>query len=158
MSFKIWGIREVDDTQNVILVDLDGTLATGGDASAGIIGEPNQTAFNVLSQLRNSGFQVVIWTCRTSSYWKHSPMELRGIVETITKWVKEHDAPCNGILMWDKPIFSGYFCDKSWNVRDWAQMLRDCLSDQKPGIDGWLNEDEGASGVATPANEVETSS
>jgi predicted mannosyl-3-phosphoglycerate phosphatase (HAD superfamily) len=48
-------------SKGVILVDFDGTIV---EHRFPAIGEPLPNAFEVLIELKNSGYKLVLWTCR----------------------------------------------------------------------------------------------
>ncbi|MHA1573497.1 MAG: hypothetical protein ACTSX8_05845 [Alphaproteobacteria bacterium] len=119
---KMWDVRDVDDSRNIVLMDLDGTLAAPivGDFNPAVIGEPNQNVVAAMARMREAGYRVVIWTCRTSSFWNRSAIYQ---VKLIHEWMEKHGIDYDGILGHDKPLWSHYLCDNSFNADDWHSML-----------------------------------
>lgn len=142
---KIWTIREVDDSHNVVLVDLDGTLAQNFEEvfDPRVIGELRQDVALAIAQLREHGDRIVIWTARTSSYWKRrekfgAPNNQEKF-QIIHEWMVDHGIEYDGILDWDKPLFSSYLCDNSFNADNWQALVRERLG-KGSSLDQWLGE------------------
>jgi hypothetical protein len=123
----IWTCRDVDDSDNIILVDLDGTLA--GDYERPfdpwVIADPRQEVVDDVATVRNNGNRIVVWTCRTSHYWdtnKRNPGREKRF-QLIHNWMVKHGIEYDGILDHDKPIFKSYLCDNSYNADNSADMV-----------------------------------
>lgn len=80
--------------QKRIAVDFDGTLC---DEDYPCIGQPKQGAKPMLALLRRFGFEIVIWSCRTS-LWDHEryghdpalPVMERPTVKAMRDWLEEN--------------------------------------------------------------------
>ena len=121
---KLWGVRDVDNSKDIVLMDLDGTLAQPIDWDKGfdpaVIADPNLDVVAAMRQMRKAGYRAIIWTCRTSNHWGRDPMIQ---ANSIHAWMEKHELEYDGILMHDKPLWSHYLCDNSFNADDWTSML-----------------------------------
>jgi histidinol phosphatase-like enzyme len=87
-------------------VDIDGTLTVeteGFGFNAYVSRTPNREAINMLNQLKENGYQIILWTSRFS--------EDKGITK---QWLKAQGVKYDRIEF-DKPFYDGFICDKSWS-------------------------------------------
>ncbi len=111
-----------DETKRVI-VDFDGTICGFAFPDTGPL-EPGVK--EALQEIRDMGYEIVIHSCRTGSYWEGQlsmPNRLEHF-KIIFKFMVLHDLPYDRILIdenYDKPIATFYIDDRgigyhgNWN-------------------------------------------
>jgi hypothetical protein len=111
-----------------IAVDFDGTLC---DFNYPDIGPPKPGAIEALTRFRAEGYQVVIWSCRTCSYYMdifcpdgEAPAD-RKVYQDMKAWLDRHGVPYDWIDMGDKgkPMCDFYVDDKAVRFKDnWPEV------------------------------------
>lgn len=142
MGLKIWSLQEVNETDNVILVDVDGTAAAEVETPTSDVGGPQNDVVNIMGQLQEHGYNIVLWTGRTNSNFSSDPRQAIYAVET---WVEQFEIPCDGLLLYDKPLARALVDNKCYHNHDTQTLLRDLLAesvDQESGISGWLEQSD----------------
>ena len=125
-----WIRREIENT---IIVDFDGT----------IIKESKELLFNFqdeqpfegitegLQKLKDNGYNIKIWSCRTSSFY---PAEFRLMQrKMMEKYLKKYKIPFDTILMIDKPFALAYVDLRSIKP-DWGNIEKQIENIKK--VDG----------------------
>lgn len=99
-----------------IFVDLDGTICEteGTDYEHAV---PYIGAQKKLRRMEYLGHKVYIWTARGTSSGKD-------YTELTKRQLKEWGIPYVG-LIFGKPVFDMYICDKSYNAADWRHGALD---------------------------------
>ena len=117
------------EIENTVIVDFDGT----------IIKESRELLFNFqdepplkgviggLQELKDNGFRVKIWSCRTSSLY---PLEFRLMQrKMIEEYLKKYKIPYDTILVINKP-FSLVYLDSRCLSPNWEKIV-DQINDLK---------------------------
>ncbi len=93
-----------------IFVDLDGTICTqeGTDYEKA---QPYLSALKKLRKMEYNGHKIYIWTARGTSSGKD-------FKELTERQLKDWHVPYTGIV-YGKPAFDLYICDKARNANDW---------------------------------------
>ena len=110
-----------------IVVDFDGTIC---EHKFPDIGEPMPGVKEALDTLKNAGFQVIIHSCRTASYWKNI---LPGNqIKLVEGFMKYHKLPYDSIWTPDKPIAAAYIDDKAIRFNNnWKDIVDNIQSNIK---------------------------
>jgi hypothetical protein len=115
-----------------VAVDFDGTLASGNNFPD--IGEPNPEAREAMEYLREAGYRIIIWTCRTC-HWHYDqfggdpaqPTLERHTVLQMIEWLHAHKIPYDEIDDGSKgKVMADFYIDD--------KSLR-----YVPGPDGWAD-------------------
>ncbi len=122
--------------KRVILVDLDGTIAT--DAEYPAIGKPQDGVKEALQKLKDAGYRIRVYTCRLNGeHWKDSSEEHHGeykqTASDIEEYLRDNEIPYDDIVEWDegKPFGSWYVDDKALNYDgDWQAIVDSILSEK----------------------------
>ena len=120
--------------ENTIVFDFDGTLAfhPGG---LGPPGEPIEGMPELLRELKEFGYTIVIQSCRGASYWKGLIKDHLASPHTqfkfIKKWCETYDVPCDVVWSEDKPLAFLYVDDRGCFFNGDAQDLREKLVKRK---------------------------
>lgn len=110
-------IDDIETSQPVISVDLDGTLAkythwVGHDH----IGDPIGNTVILLKILREKGWKIVISTCRNNGMNGESDQLLEAIYYRIMDWLELNDIPYDEIATrsMGKPFAHVYLDDRAY--------------------------------------------
>ena len=110
-----------------VVVDLDGTVARD-DSDDLMSNEPQPGAREALRQLMDSGFDVVVFTCRTSRQG-HPGLDASSEADEIKEWLEKNDVPYSRIdLGYDgKPHGVAYVDNKAIHYdggeADWEKIV-----------------------------------
>lgn len=121
-----------------ICVDFDGTICE--DKFPGI-GEMKEGVRETLAVLRDLGFYIIIWSCRTCR-WDYDvyggnpsfPTMARGRVQDMVGWLASHAIPYDEIDDGSKgkPGASYYIDDKAIRFENnWPEIVNRILSDEE---------------------------
>ena len=95
------------------LIDFDNTLAKRYNFPE--IGEPINGAMELLEWLRDEGYDICIYSCRTSpDLFKHA-IDRREQARKIEEWLERNKMPYTEVLLRDKPIADLYIGDEAVN-------------------------------------------
>lgn len=102
-----------------IVVDFDGTIA---DDVFPDMGTPQGGVIEALTRLKKAGFDIIIHSCRTGSYFKDILDENQ--FERIKEFMSFYNIPYDDIWVPDKPIASAYIDDKAIRYKDnWKEIV-----------------------------------
>lgn len=115
----------------IICVDFDGTIV---EHSYPDIGNPKNDAFEVLSELKDAGCKVILWTCREGEtlenaveFCKQHGLEFDAVNEAID------DFRCSGLKR--KPFADYYIDDRNiGGLPDW-ETIREILFSPDPDLE-----------------------
>ncbi len=96
-----------------IVIDFDGTIA---DDVFPDVGNPQEGVVEALNTLKEAGFEIIIHSCRTGSYFKDALDEDQ--FERIEDFMNYYNMPFDRIWVPDKPIASAYIDDKAIRYRN----------------------------------------
>lgn len=117
---KIFTIDDLYDmtrkVNNVILLDLDGTLARQN--FPGPIGEPNPDVVSAVAAARKAGKTVIVWSCRFNQQYVDKGRLAPGQLAGFFVWANRHQIHLDGVLALEKPICWQYWGDECVNVED----------------------------------------
>jgi hypothetical protein len=99
-----------------IAVDFDGCCAPIA-TDLRIIGPPLPGAEGVLSNLRELGYYIVIWTSRVDTYTKNEFNLKHGtLMHTMLKWLEDYDFPFDEIYLgYAKPPCKYFVDDRAFS-------------------------------------------
>jgi len=111
-----------------IIIDFDGTIC-GFDFPQ--CGPPELGVRKALLELSEMGFEIIIHSCRTGTYWKgqENLPNRRDHLWTIMELMLRHDLYYDSIMMdknMDKPIADFYIDDRGVNYRgNWPDVVNE---------------------------------
>ena len=114
-----------------IVIDLDGTIARE-DSEDLMANEPQPGVQKALQRLRDAGFEVVIFTCRTNK--GHPREDFGDHVEEIEEWLDKNGVPYDKIDEGyeGKPFGVAYVDNKAIHydggVADWEKVVNLIMS------------------------------
>lgn len=118
-SFKF---REVfmTDKRKTIAVDFDGTLCQFQHFGDGrIVNPPNQDAVEIMNDLHETGYEIVIFTVRLHPKW--GAEENREQRAELERWLKEYGVPYDEITN-RKPEAVAYVDDRAIRFINWRDI------------------------------------
>lgn len=102
-----------------IVVDFDGTIT---DDVFPDVGNPKEGVVEALNKLKEAGFEIIIHSCRTGSYFKDVLNEDQ--FERIKDYMEYYNMPFDRIWVPDKPIASAYIDDKAIRYQNnWTAIV-----------------------------------
>lgn len=115
-----------------IVIDLDGTIAKE-DSEDLMANEPQPGAREALRQLMDSGFEVVVFTCRTSKQGRPG-LDVASEADEVKEWLEKYDIPYSKIDLGyqGKPHAEAYVDNKAIHydggTSDWEKVVNLILS------------------------------
>ena len=101
-----------------IVIDFDGTIA---DDVFPEMGNPRPGVIEALNKLKKEGFEIIIHSCRTGSYFKDLLFDDQ--FELIKEYMHYYKMPFDSIWVPDKPIALAYVDDKAIKYKDnWDEI------------------------------------
>lgn len=98
-----------------VAVDFDGVCSKYVDNSYQKVGDPIEGAISVLSNLRELGWYIVIWSSRTNAMTKEelsqAPSEYPKLMMDMIDWLEKHNFPYDEIWMGGQKPPCSYFID-----------------------------------------------
>jgi hypothetical protein len=117
----VWGAEEIFDTNDVVGIDLDGTLTLGGYPQ---LGEPNPYVVKLVQALKERGAKIVIHSCRTNENLRRlRGVTLSEVLNEIDRWLRDNNIEVDGICVAEKPVWSTYIGDEAYNAQSLATAL-----------------------------------
>ena len=113
-----------------IVIDLDGTIARE-DSDDLMANEPEPGAREALQRLKDSGFEVVVYTCRTNS---RSAQDVDAEASNVKEWLALHEIPYDRIDLGyeGKPHAQAYIDNKAMRydggAADWDSIVEAILA------------------------------
>jgi len=110
-----------------VVIDLDGTIARD-DSDDLMANEPQPGVREALRHLMDSGFDVVVLTCRTSKQGQPG-LDVSSEADEVKEWLDKHDIPYSRVdLGYDgKPHGVAYVDDKAIHYdggsADWEKIV-----------------------------------
>lgn len=107
------------------VIDLDGTIARE-DSRDLMANEPEPGAREALQRLKDAGFEVVVYTCRTNS---RSTPDVEGEASNVKEWLDRHEIPYDRIDLGyeGKPHAQVYIDNKAMRYEggaaDWENVV-----------------------------------
>lgn len=112
-ELKPWTLDMVNQTDEVVLVDFDNTITSGGYNEPG---PPYPWVVRYIKTAREVGCQkIVIWSCRTSPWMSPTPMDRKKAGWEIARYLREHNIVVDGILWHPKPCVKRIIDDTAIN-------------------------------------------
>jgi hypothetical protein len=111
-----------------IIVDFDGTICGFAFPECG---PPEPGVREALHQLHEEGFEIVIHSCRTATFWKGIfDVDNRLLhIGVIVKYMEEHDLEYDSLLIdrnFDKPMAQFYVDDRGVPYRGaWSAVVKE---------------------------------
>lgn len=93
----------VSEESKTLAVDFDGTIASYKPGQFPIIGEPEPDVVDVMQQLHKDGWNIIIYSCRSTQ---------EGQTEAMSEWLNKNQIPYDSI--WEgqgKPMATAYIDD-----------------------------------------------
>jgi 2'-5' RNA ligase len=109
-----------------IAVDFDGTLQDERGPNGELlkypdIGKPMEDVIKKLRVLKNEGWRIIIFTCRTSVAKEH-PEDALAQQVLVRNWLDEHAVPFDEVWPFPKPFADIFLDDKSINPTDFVSI------------------------------------
>ncbi|MCD6435616.1 MAG: hypothetical protein J7L15_04445 [Clostridiales bacterium] len=106
----------------IINVDLDGTIC---DFEYPSMGKLKKGVIEALQKLKDDGFYIRIFSCRTSEEVLKYPIDRQEQKRKMEQYLDENEVPYDEVLNINKPI--GIFIDdKAIGFRDnWAEVVKE---------------------------------
>lgn len=106
----------------MLLIDFDGTLAQWRNFPE--IGPPVEGAKEALDEFRKMGYEIQIWSCRTSSELIKHPIDRTEQVRKMREWLEQHEFCYDFINIKDKPIATYYIGDEVIECKNnWSEIV-----------------------------------
>lgn len=118
--------REKIGRRPKIVVDFDGTIT---DDVFPDMGNPKEGVIEALQRLNEAGFEIIIHSCRTGTYFKDMLNEDQ--FERIEDFMQYYNMPFDRIWTPDKPIASAYVDDKAIRYQNNWKDIADGLINAK---------------------------
>lgn len=78
----------------ILAIDFDGTIA---EHEFPYIGAPKKNAVEVINRLYKQGFQIIVWTCRTTQFHGRFPKDAQPTIFHVKEWLEKHGIPFHTI-------------------------------------------------------------
>jgi hypothetical protein len=115
-----------------IAVDFDGVCSKFVDSTYQTIGDPVDGAIDILANLRELGWYIVLWSSRTNAMTKEelsqAPSEYPKLMMDMIDWLERYNFPYDEIWMGGQKPPCAYFIDD-----------RAISFDEKRSDLGWVN-------------------
>ncbi len=107
---------------DAIVFDFDGTIADNGGGWENPT-EPVEGVKEVLEELKQMGYYIIVSSCRTASYWPDRDPEDQ--VKLITEFLDKFEIPYDEIWGGDKPLGAWYVDDRGFNATgdNWDELI-----------------------------------
>ena len=87
-------------------------------------------------EIQDMGFEIAIYTCRTSKEVFKHPIDRREQVRKIVEYMEKHEIPYDEILMNDKPVAQFYIDDSAIRYNgSWKNV-----TDEIKGRSSWITD------------------
>lgn len=107
-----------------IAVDFDGTIT---DDVFPDVGNPKEGVIEALQTLSKAGFEIIVHTCRTGSYFKDVLDDDQ--FERVRDYMEYYNMPFDKIWVPNKPIASAYIDDKAIRYKNnWAEITNSLIN------------------------------
>jgi len=123
----------VDDIKNRIMIDFDGVIYDYDGWNDGkLINGPIPVAIELIKDLKNDGFEIVIFTSRASENGNQNPTS-EELINDMKIWLKKYDIPYDYITSEKLPALV-YIDDralnftKNLNIRNIKQKIKTLLN------------------------------
>ncbi len=106
------------ETDTQIAIDFDGTICK--DKKFPDIGEPEQGVKEALSKIKDLGYDILIYTCRSKDTEE---------LEVVREWLDKYEIPYDSIFEGEKPFAKFYIDDRAIEFKgNWAEVLEEIES------------------------------
>ena len=107
----------------ICVVDFDGTIC---EFAFPEMGEPKKGVKEALTKIREMGYEIHIFSCRTNvELFKH-PIDRQEQVREMKKYMDKFEIPYDQILNKDKPLGHIYIDDRAIGFRDdWEKAVEE---------------------------------
>jgi len=111
---------EPKETDTQIAIDFDGTIAK--DKKFPDIGEPEEGVKEALSKIKEMGYTILIYTCRSKD---------AEALELVREWLDKHEIPYDDIFEGEKPFAKFYIDDRAIHFDNWNNVLEKVEKSEK---------------------------
>lgn len=123
-------MKNMDYDRNLfktVVVDFDGTICPNMFPD---FPPPFPDAKASLETLKRMGFEIIIHTTRTASYWLYyadlpEVPRLEKQIEKLKEYLDKYEIPYDNIWLQDKPLFKYYIDDNAIRIENgnWAKVI-----------------------------------
>jgi hydroxymethylpyrimidine pyrophosphatase-like HAD family hydrolase len=107
----------------IALCDFDGTIT---HFSYPEMGEPQEGVKEALQEIRNKGYEIHIFSCRTNHELQKFPIDRSQQVRKMESYLDKHEIPYDVVLNENKPLCNLYIGDEAIGFRgDWKKVLEE---------------------------------
>lgn len=109
----------------VIIVDFDGVLCRHDDFPN--VGPIENYVVEALFSLKQLGYTIKIWTCRTASYWGR---DREKHIKLVKDFLDEENIPYDELILdLDKPLASVYIDDRAIRYKgNWWKVVNEIVN------------------------------
>ena len=109
-----------------VCIDFDGTVYNGN----------NHTVINGAKEgilkLKEKGFDILIYSCRTSYEFRKYPIDRNQEIAFMEAFLNENGIPFDKVLNVDKPIANYYLDDRAREINNnWEDVVLDLISEEE---------------------------
>ena len=109
--------------RKTLVIDFDGTIAEWGEYPNP--GPPIPGVRDVLIELQEMGFTLLIASSRTCDEISKHPIDKKVEKDRMEEYLIEHDIPFDEVLKSDKPVAMFYIDDRALEFKgDWKEVLK----------------------------------
>ena len=109
--------------QRIVAVDFDGTIC---DFEYPDMGKPKDGVKEALQKIRDLGYRIHIFSCRTNLEIKKYPIDRQEQVRKMEAYLDEHEIPYDEVLNKDKPLAIWYIDDRAIGFRNnWMDVVKE---------------------------------
>lgn len=102
--------------RKTLAIDFDGTICKYQKFGP-IINPPNEGAKEIITQLKEAGWIIIIHTCRVRPDWE----DVENSIDEIDAWLHKYEIPFDQITA-IKPIATAYIDDRGIRFTTWQDI------------------------------------
>jgi ribonucleotide monophosphatase NagD (HAD superfamily) len=117
-------VPNLDNRHNRIMIDFDGVINpyTKGWNNGQITDEPIPGVKEAIDELKQQGFEIIIFTTRASTLQNVSPTSEQ-LIKDLRSWLDEHEIYYDAITA-EKVSALAYIDDKAIRFTNWSDVLK----------------------------------
>jgi ribonucleotide monophosphatase NagD (HAD superfamily) len=114
----------IDNETRRLMIDFDGVISQyiNGWNNGQLVDDPMPGVKEAIDQLKQNGFEIIIFTTRASSLHNNNPTSEQ-LVQDLKKWLDDHEIQYDAITS-EKLGALAYIDDKAIHFTNWADVLK----------------------------------